>query len=134
MTAPMVVAHWINMQYYASVVDHEHFGSGFKTLHNVVGEFGIYSGNGGDLQTGLPWESVYDGSDYRHKPLRLLAIIAAPISRVSAILSKHDELEQLLANGWLHLVVVDGERFYRYGANESWETIGAEQQAEMAAM
>ena len=49
MTAPMVVAHWINMQYYASTVDNDHFGSGNKTVHNVVGRFGILSGNGGDL-------------------------------------------------------------------------------------
>lgn len=37
MTAPMLVTHWINMQYFASTVDNRRFGSGNKTLHNVVG-------------------------------------------------------------------------------------------------
>ena len=59
MTAPMIVAHWINMQYFASTVDNDHFGSGNKTIHNVVGRFGILSGNGGDLMTGLPWQSLH---------------------------------------------------------------------------
>src|SRR5690606_31368601 len=58
MTAPLVVAHWINMQYYASTVEPKYFGSGPKTVHSVVGTFGLLSGNGGDLMTGLPWQSV----------------------------------------------------------------------------
>ena len=36
-TAPMVVANWISMQYYGSVVDNKRFGSGNKMLHNIVG-------------------------------------------------------------------------------------------------
>jgi uncharacterized protein YbcC (UPF0753/DUF2309 family) len=40
MTAPMVVTSWINLQYYASAVDNKKFGSGNKTLHNVVGGLG----------------------------------------------------------------------------------------------
>ncbi|WP_275402916.1 putative inorganic carbon transporter subunit DabA, partial [Acidithiobacillus ferrooxidans] len=50
MTAPMVVANWINMQYYGSMVDTLRFGSGNKVLHNVVGgSIGVLEGNGGDL-------------------------------------------------------------------------------------
>ncbi len=78
MTAPMVVANWINMQYYASTVDPMHFGSGNKAIHNVVGRFGVLSGNGGDLMTGLPWQSLHDGVNYQHHPLRLLVVLAAP--------------------------------------------------------
>ncbi len=36
MTAPMVVASWINLQYYASTVNNRVFGAGNKVLHNVV--------------------------------------------------------------------------------------------------
>jgi uncharacterized protein YbcC (UPF0753/DUF2309 family) len=34
---PLVVAHWINMQYFAAVADPARYGSGNKLLHNVVG-------------------------------------------------------------------------------------------------
>ncbi|MEZ6090122.1 MAG: putative inorganic carbon transporter subunit DabA [Pirellulaceae bacterium] len=82
MTAPMVVAHWINMQYYASTVDNHHFGSGNKTVHNVVGRFGILSGGGGDLMTGLPWQSVHSGKHFQHRPQRLQVVIAAAYLRL----------------------------------------------------
>ncbi len=34
MTAPMVVAHGINMQYFMATVDNVRFGSGNKLLHD----------------------------------------------------------------------------------------------------
>ncbi len=123
MTAPMVVAHWINMQYYASTVDNVHFGSGSKTIHNVVGQFGIYSGNGGDLTTGLPWQSLHDGTNYQHEPLRLLAVIAAPRSAIDEIVAKHSLLEDLLSNDWLNLVAIDEGSFHRYSAIGGWQTL-----------
>ena len=50
MTAPMVVAHWINLQYFTSTTDNLHFGSGNRLLHNVVGgHIGLLEGNGGEL-------------------------------------------------------------------------------------
>ncbi len=120
MTAPMVVAHWINMQYYVSAVDPEHFGSGSKTLHNVVGKFGILSGSGGDLMTGLPWESLHTGEKYQHQPLRLLSVIAASRSSIDSVLEKHEFLRDLLANQWLHLICIEGGRSYRYRADGQW--------------
>jgi len=75
MTAPMIVASWINLQYYASTVDNRFFGSGNKALHNVVGILGVLEGNGGDLRVGLPWQSVHDGEKYVHEPLRLTVLI-----------------------------------------------------------
>ncbi|NBC88567.1 MAG: DUF2309 family protein, partial [Alphaproteobacteria bacterium] len=71
MTAPMVVASWISLQYYGSTVDNRVFGCGDKVLHNVVGTLGVLEGNGGDLRTGLPWQSVHDGERLIHEPLRL---------------------------------------------------------------
>ncbi len=123
MTAPMIVAHWINMQYYASTVDNVHFGSGHKTIHNVVGRFGILSGNGGDLMTGLPWQSLHSGEDYQHSPMRLQAVIAAPRTSIEKVIEKHEVVANLLAGGWLHLIALDGDVTYRYAEDGSWQAI-----------
>lgn len=123
MTAPMVVAQWINMQYYASAVDNRHFGSGTKTTHNVVGQFGVYSGNGGDLTTGLAWESVHDGEKFIHEPLRLTSMIAAPREAVADILNRHDNVRELITNDWLHLIVIDEAKVYRYTPQQTWQAV-----------
>jgi uncharacterized protein YbcC (UPF0753/DUF2309 family) len=63
MTAPMLVAHWINWQYHASVCEPERLGSGNKLLHNVVGgRIGVFEGNGGDLRIGLARQSCTTAS------------------------------------------------------------------------
>ncbi len=121
LTAPMVVGSWINLQYYASTVDPNHFGSGSKTIHNVVGRFGAFSGNGGDLTTGLPWESVHDGARYQHDPVRLLSVVAAPRERIAAILGRHSGVEDLVVNEWIQLVAYDAGRFYRYTPKKTWQ-------------
>lgn len=123
MTAPLVVAHWINMQYYASTVDNRHFGSGTKTVHNVVGQFGIHSGIGGDLTTGLPWESLHNGQSFQHEPLRLLAVIAAPRKMIERVIEKHSVIDNLLTGGWLNLVACEDGSFYRYSQNQSWQCL-----------
>lgn len=106
--APMVVANWINLQYYASTANHAEFGSGNKTLHNVTGTHGVLLGNGGDLRTGLPWQSLHDGSDWRHEPLRLSVLVEAPEADIDAILARHPEVAELVDNGWLHLFALAG--------------------------
>lgn len=126
MTAPLIVANWINLQYYASTVDPVHLGSGNKTVHNVVGQFGILSGNGGDLMTGLPWQSVHDGRNYHHHPLRLLAVIAAPRQAISAIIAKHESLRNLITNGWMQLIAVEAGQSYRYSEKSHWESCSSE--------
>jgi uncharacterized protein YbcC (UPF0753/DUF2309 family) len=123
LTAPLVVGSWINLQYYASTVDPKHFGSGSKTIHNVVGRFGAFSGNGGDLTTGLPWESVHDGVRYQHDPVRLLSVIAAPRSRIATILDRHSGVENLVVNGWIQLVALDDGTFYRFTPQKTWQEI-----------
>jgi hypothetical protein len=108
MTAPMVVAHWINLQYYASTVDNGCFGSGDKTLHNVVGgHLGVFEGNGGDLRVGLPLQSLHDGAQWVHTPLRLSVFIEAPRDAIEAVLQKHLAVRALVANGWLDLFQLD---------------------------
>lgn len=123
MTAPMVVTNWINMQYYASTVDPVAFGSGNKLIHNVVGQFGVLQGNGGDLMTGLPWQSVHDGNKLQHEPLRLLVVIDAPCSSVQQIIGKHAIVRDLVANGWVSLVVWEDSEFYSWTAQGAWEAL-----------
>jgi uncharacterized protein YbcC (UPF0753/DUF2309 family) len=104
MTAPMVVATWINLQYYGSTVDNRRFGSGNKVLHNVVGgAIGVLEGNGGDLRTGLPMQSLHDGRRWIHEPLRLSVFLQAPEAPIEEIIARHALVQQLLDNGWLHL-------------------------------
>ena len=90
MTAPMIVTNWINMQYYASTVDHRRYGSGNKTLHNVTGgRIGVFEGNGGDLRIGLSMQSLHDGERWMHTPQRLTTEIGAPRELIDSIIAKH---------------------------------------------
>lgn len=108
MTAPMVVAHWINMQYNCSTLDNRKFGSGNKVLHNVVGgHIGVFEGNGGDLRIGLPRQSLHNGERWMHEPLRLSVYLAAPTEAIERIIGRHEMLQALVNNGWLHLFQVD---------------------------
>ncbi len=110
LTAPMVVTHWINFQYYASTVDPARFGSGNKVLHNVVGgNLGVFEGNGGDLRIGLPMQAVHDGTSCVHEPLRLSVFVEAPRAAIEGVLEAHDLVRQLVENGWLHLLQIDRE-------------------------
>ncbi|HEX8703748.1 MAG TPA: DUF2309 domain-containing protein [Myxococcaceae bacterium] len=121
MTAPMVVTHWINLQYYASTVDNVRYGSGNKVLHNVVGgNVGVFEGNGGDLRIGLPLQSLHDGTRWVHTPLRLSVFIEAPRPAIEAVLRKHSKVRELVENEWLYLFQLDAAQgavqAYRHGA------------------
>ncbi|TKW79769.1 MAG: DUF2309 domain-containing protein, partial [Bradyrhizobium icense] len=107
MTAPMVVASWINLQYYGSTVNNAAFGSGNKVLHNIVGQLGVLEGNAGDLRTGLPLQSVHDGRRFVHEPMRLNVFIAAPETAMDEILRRHAGVCALVANGWVMLHSLD---------------------------
>ena len=110
MTAPMVVANWINMQYYGSVVDNKRFGSGNKVLHNIVGgSIGVFEGNGGDLRVGLPLQSLHNGERWVHEPLRLNVFLEAPKAEIDRIIAKHELVRELVENRWLFLFQIDDE-------------------------
>lgn len=118
MTAPMLVTNWINWQYHASLCEPRLYGSGNKVLHNVVGgNIGVFEGNGGDLRQGLSKQSLHDGTNYLHEPLRLTVVICAPQSRISEIVQKHQVLQNLTYNGWLHLWQMDGGQIFRLSVN-----------------
>lgn len=104
LTAPMVVAHWINAQYFFSTVDPRHFGAGDKTLHNPVAGIGVLEGAGGDLRGGLAWQSVGFGDEEYHEPLRLLTVVQAPLERIDAVVARNSILQQLFDGSWVHLV------------------------------
>lgn len=112
LTAPVVVASWINLQYFASTVNNELFGSGNKVVHNVVGTFGIWEGNAGDLRTGLPMQSLNDGENWVHEPLRLQVFVEAPRARIDEVLNAHPPVRELVENEWIHLISMDGEAFH----------------------
>lgn len=122
MTAPMVVASWINLQYYGSTVNNDVFGSGNKVLHNVVGQLGVLEGNAGDLRVGLPLQSVHDGTRFVHEPIRLNVFIAAPEPAMEAVLAKHRGVLDLVTNGWVSLssIADDGRSIRRFVAPGHW--------------
>lgn len=121
MTAPMVVASWINLQYYGSTVDNRRFGSGNKVLHNVVGTLGVLEGNGGDLRVGLPWQSLHDGACLVHEPLRLSVFLEAPEAAIDGVIARHEAVRRLVDGGWLHLFRITEEGgFRRYAGGGTW--------------
>jgi uncharacterized protein YbcC (UPF0753/DUF2309 family) len=109
MTAPMLVTNWINIQYYASTVAPQIYGAGNKTLHNLVNENGVVEGNGGDLRIGLPWQSINDGTNFVHEPIRLSVYIAAPTAEIEKIIAKHLSVRNLVVNEWLFIFQIDEE-------------------------
>ncbi|MDI9246400.1 DUF2309 domain-containing protein [Marinobacter sp. CHS3-4] len=118
MTAPMVVANWINMQYFASVATPDVYGAGNKLLHSVVGgNVGVIEGNSPDLRIGLPLQSVHDGQRWFHEPVRLTVLIDAPAERIEAVLAKHRNVAELVENQWVLLcrMAESGVEHYRNG-------------------
>ena len=113
LTAPLVVAQWINSQYYFSSVEPELFGGGDKTLHNVSGAKTIVQGGGGDLRIGLPWQSLAVGEDLIHEPLRLLALIEAPRERIERIIADNTILQEMFGGGWVSVAA-------REDSNSEW--------------
>lgn len=108
LTAPMVVAQWINCQYLFSTIDNDRYGSGDKVTQNVLGGIGVVQGNGGDLMVGLPRQSLFnDAGEPYHLPQRLLTIVLAPLDRVETVVESNDILRRLFGKGWVQLVVID---------------------------
>lgn len=124
LTAPLVVAEWINMQYYFSTVNNVHYGSGSKVTQNVTGKIGVMQGNASDLMAGLPLQSLTrrDGELY-HEPLRLMAVVYAPLPRVAEIIARNTILQHLFDNGWVTLTVIDPNKgdMLRYKKGKLWE-------------
>jgi len=125
LTAPQVVAQWINMEHYFSAVDNEVYGSGSKIYHNVVGRFGVMSGPWSDLRLGLARQTVMSGETPYHEPMRLMTIVEAPRERIDTLIAKHEVLRHYYHNEWVHLVALDPEDqvWYRYRPSGEWSAI-----------
>ena len=113
LTAPLVVAQWINAQYYFSTTDPEQFGAGTKAVHNVLGDIGVLSGPGGDLRRGLPLQSVRAGSRLLHEPVRLLAAVQGSPNHIDQAIEASTTLRQLVENSWILLAA-------RGAASSTW--------------
>lgn len=101
---PVVVASWINLQYFASVTAPETYGAGDKLLHSVIGgNIGVIEGDGSDLRIGLPWQSVHDGNNWRHEPVRLSVLVDAPQACIDQALERTPALATLVKNQWLSI-------------------------------
>ncbi|QUX97152.1 DUF2309 domain-containing protein [Marinomonas sp. CT5] len=121
LTAPMLVTHWINMQYNLSVTDNFKFGCGNKVLHNAVGgNIGVFEGNGGDLRIGLSLQSLNDGQKWMHTPVKLAVYVAAPKSAIEQIAAKHDIVKHLIDNGWLYLFQWEDDKIARF-YQQAWQ-------------
>jgi uncharacterized protein YbcC (UPF0753/DUF2309 family) len=122
LTAPGLVIQWINAQYYFAAVDPEVLGAGDKTLHNVVGDIGVLQGHAGDLQLGLPWQSVAVGETLYHEPMRALYVVQAPRARVEELIARNDLLRHYFDGAWVSLVVREapGAPFQRRTPGGDW--------------
>ncbi len=123
LTAPMVVAQWINAQYLFSTLDNVAYGAGSKVTNNITGKIGMMQGNASDLMHGLPLQSVFDSDDQPyHEPMRLLVVVYAPRSQLDAVIQQESILQKLLGNGWVHLHCVDPvkEKHYSLQTDLNW--------------
>jgi uncharacterized protein YbcC (UPF0753/DUF2309 family) len=126
LTAPMVVAQWINAQYLFSTLDNAKYGSGSKVTHNVAGKIGVMQGNASDLMHGLPLQSVMMNDDLPyHEPQRLLTVVYAPRQNIASLIEKQEILRKLFFNGWVHLVVIDPveNQMYQLTRAGRWELL-----------
>jgi len=108
LTAPMVVAQWINSQYLFSTINNISYGSGSKITQNIVAKIGVMQGNGSDLMHGLPLQSVFSNDNQAyHQPLRLTTFVHAPINMIDKAIHKNKILQKLFGNCWVHLFCLD---------------------------
>ena len=83
------------------------------------------SGEWSDLRLGLPAQTVWNGHEPYHEPMRLLAVIEAPRERIQAIVARQPLLEQLFKLGWMVLIALDPQdgRFYLHEHINHWTEI-----------
>ncbi len=124
LTAPMVVAQWINSQYLFSTINNIAYGSGSKITQNIVGKIGVMQGNGSDLMHGLPLQSVFsnDAEPY-HQPIRLTTLVHTPKNLIDKAIYKNEILQKLFGNSWVHIFCLDpiSSKIYSLQRDLSWK-------------
>jgi uncharacterized protein YbcC (UPF0753/DUF2309 family) len=124
LTAPMVVAQWINAQYLFSTLNNVAYGAGSKITKNITGKFGIMQGNASDLMTGLPMQSVYESDTQSyHEIQRLMTVVFAPRSKLYKIIAEQEILQKLFGNGWVTLACIepDNNKIYFLQRDLTWQ-------------
>ena len=92
----------INLEYYFSTVDNDHYGSGSKITHNVNGLFGVMDGSSGDLRTGLPRQMIEI-----HEAMRLQIVVEHSEEVLTRIYLAQPILKELIGKGWILLSIKD---------------------------
>jgi uncharacterized protein YbcC (UPF0753/DUF2309 family) len=127
LTAPMVVAHWINSQYLFSTLDNVAYGGGSKITKNITGKIGVMQGNASDLMHGLPLQSVYKSdTEAYHETMRLMTVVYAPHAMLEPIIIGQEILKKLFTNEWVKLVCIepDTHQTYILRRDLTWERVG----------
>ena len=104
--APVIVAHWINAQYYFSTVAPQQFGAGNKAIHNVIPNIGVMEGNLSDLKIGLPLQSISYKDQLIHQPVKLLVIIYGNQSVVDEVIQHNPTVKNLIDHNWITLQTI----------------------------
>jgi len=95
--------------------------------------FGVLEGNAGDLRVGLPMQSLHDGKQWMHEPMRLSVFVDAPQWAIDEVIAGHDLVRQMLDNAWLHLFRMDDDGgFHRRVPGSGWQQMSREVLAEAA--
>jgi uncharacterized protein YbcC (UPF0753/DUF2309 family) len=123
LAAPVVVGQWINLEHFFSTVDNARMGSGSKAYHNVAGRFGVMTGNLSDLRTGLPMQTVMREGQPYHEPMRMIALIEAPLDFAGRALQSVVKVKNLVLGGWIRAIVIDPTQGYKPFVfnNGQWE-------------
>lgn len=126
LTAPMVVAHWINMQYLFSTVNNVAYGGGSKITKNITGKIGIMQGNASDLMIGLPLQSVnINDTKAYHESQRLMTAVFAPRHIIERVIHSEPVLKKLFGNGWAALACIEpiSRKAYLLNRDFTWKNI-----------
>ncbi|MDP5207822.1 Na-translocating system protein MpsB, partial [Alishewanella sp. SMS9] len=82
---------------------------------------GVFEGNGGDLRTGLAWQSVHDGKKLMHQPVRLSVVIAAPKDAIANIIQSAPDVAALVNQQWLWLYQLDKDGSVHQWQQQGWQ-------------
>ena len=102
----------INLEYYFSFIDNEHYGCGTKLPHNVTSLLGVMNGHLSDLQLGLPWQMVEV-----HEPTRLILLVCCKVGTMETILGEAfgytgqpGHFQCLVKHNWITLAIHDQDQ------------------------
>lgn len=106
------VCSGINLEYYFSFIDNEHYGCGTKLPHNITSLLGVMNGHMSDLLLGLPWQMVEV-----HEPVRLILVVCCKVEMMETILgeafgyaNQPGHFQCLVKHNWITLAVHDQDQ------------------------